>query len=386
MAAGAAAVGRVHGCEVRARGFYQTEAGRHNARPKLFLAGSERTLNPILLLFAYCAVLAILALVGGWLPGLWRWSHIRMQLIMSFIAGFMLAVALIQLLPHAYGIIDDGRTIGLAIMAGLLSMFFLIRIFDYHHHHYPEHGSPATKGSSSGSESLQTPHTCNHHGHEDHGHEDHGHEHQWQGDVPHDVADAHGSAGPIPTPEVVLSCAHQHNHTPEIVALRQGRGNSFAWLGLLMGLGLHSVIEAVALAAALQAGALQGQVLSGSFGIFLAIALHKPLDAMSITSVMTVSHWTPSEKAWVNWSYAISGPLAAIMAFFGFTWLPADTTIALGFALAFSAGTFLCIALGDLLPELHFHSHDRVKLSIALLSGVGLVVLLELMPYVNHAP
>ena len=153
-----------------------------------------------------------------------------------------------------------------------------------------------------------------------------------------------------------------------------------------MGLGLHSVIEAVALAAALQAGALQGQVLSGSFGIFLAIALHKPLDAMSITSVMTVSHWTPSEKAWVNWSYAISGPLAAIMAFFGFTWLPADTTIALGFALAFSAGTFLCIAFGDLLPELHFHSHDRVKLSIALFSGVGLVVLLELIPYVNHAP
>ena len=38
-------------------------------------------------------------------------------------------------------------------------------------------------------------------------------------------------------------------------------------------------------------------------------------------------------------------------------------------ALSFSAGTFLCIALSDLLPELQFHSHDRFKLSLALLSG-----------------
>jgi zinc and cadmium transporter len=42
-----------------------------------------------------------------------------------------------------------------------------------------------------------------------------------------------------------------------------------------------------------------------------------------------------------------------------------------GCALAFSAGVFVCIALSDLLPEIEFHSHDRVKLSLALLLGVG---------------
>jgi zinc and cadmium transporter len=42
-------------------------------------------------------------------------------------------------------------------------------------------------------------------------------------------------------------------------------------------------------------------------------------------------------------------------------------------ALAFSAGTFLCIALSDLLPELQFHSHDRFKLSAALLGGFALM-------------
>ena len=36
-------------------------------------------------------------------------------------------------------------------------------------------------------------------------------------------------------------------------------------------------------------------------------------------------------------------------------------------------GTFLCIALSDLLPELQFHSHDRLKLSVALLVGFALM-------------
>jgi hypothetical protein len=41
------------------------------------------------------------------------------------------------------------------------------------------------------------------------------------------------------------------------------------------------------------------------------------------------------------------------------------------YALAFSAGTFLCISLSDLLPELQFHHHDRVNLSAALLLGLA---------------
>jgi zinc and cadmium transporter len=44
-----------------------------------------------------------------------------------------------------------------------------------------------------------------------------------------------------------------------------------------------------------------------------------------------------------------------------------------GFALAFSAGTFLFIALSDLLPEVQFHKHDRVRLFLALILGVAMM-------------
>ncbi len=51
-------------------------------------------------------------------------------------------------------------------------------------------------------------------------------------------------------------------------------------------------------------------------------------------------------------------------------------------ALAFSAGTFLCIALSDLLPELQFHSHDRLKLSISLIAGFCLMAGTSILEFV----
>ncbi len=55
-------------------------------------------------------------------------------------------------------------------------------------------------------------------------------------------------------------------------------------------------------------------------------------------------------------------------------------------ALAFSAGTFLCISLSDLLPELQFHRHDRVKLSAALLFGLAVAHLAAQLEAAAHPP
>jgi hypothetical protein len=53
--------------------------------------------------------------------------------------------------------------------------------------------------------------------------------------------------------------------------------------------------------------------------------------------------------------------------------------------LAFSAGTFLCISLSDLLPELQFHQHDRVKLSLALVAGLGIAYAAGKLEAVTHS-
>jgi zinc and cadmium transporter len=106
------------------------------------------------------------------------------------------------------------------------------------------------------------------------------------------------------------------------------------------------------------------------FGIFLAVALHKPLDAWSITALMAASGWSKRQRNIINLAYSLICPLGAIMFWFGTSSLGGGNQAVIGYALAFFAGVFLCISLSDLLPEVQFHSHDRLWLSTLLLIGV----------------
>ena len=119
-------------------------------------------------------------------------------------------------------------------------------------------------------------------------------------------------------------------------------------------------------------------------GVFLAIVLHKPLDALSITSLMAARGWNTQQQLTVNSVFALMCPLGAIIFAFAIDQNPAYRDWILGVALAFSAGIFLCISLGDLLPEVHFHSHDRLQLSGMLLLGVLLALLIEVSH--SHEP
>ncbi|HKS37511.1 MAG TPA: hypothetical protein VJW76_10005, partial [Verrucomicrobiae bacterium] len=56
----------------------------------------------------------------------------------------------------------------------------------------------------------------------------------------------------------------------------------------------------------------------------------------------------------------------------------------LGSVLAFTAGTFICIAASDLLPELQFHAHDRGKLTVALIAGLGVSVAVGMFETAGH--
>jgi len=65
-------------------------------------------------------------------------------------------------------------------------------------------------------------------------------------------------------------------------------------------------------------------------------------------------------------------PLGALLFFLGVQQFSENQHVIIGCALAFSAGVFLCISLGDLLPEMEFHSHNRFRLSFVLLLGIAL--------------
>lgn len=284
-----------------------------------------------ILLAVYCVLIAVSSLSGGFIASRLKLTHARMQFVLSFVSGLMLGVALLHLLPHAFMLLSpDVDTVVFATLGGLLVMFFMLRIFNFHDHGHAE------------AETKEGEHH-HHHGH-DHSHHDHDHSHE-----------------------------------------KKEAGRS--WVGLVAGLALHTLLDGVALASAVAVES-HGDTawrLMG-FGAFLAIALHKPLDTMSILALMKRSGARNSRRIWVNILFSAACPLGAALFWFGAAQFTSMQTIIIGAALAFSAGVFLCISLGDLLPEVHFHSHDRIGLSVALLLGVGVAFVIGLLPGHSHDP
>lgn len=273
------------------------------------------------------------SLLGGKLPGLVTLNHTRMQLIMSFVAGLMLGVACYRLLPHAIFTMERVDAVDLAVwwlVIGLLAMFILLRTFHFHQHEYE------VKEGGTGEE--------HHHG----GEHDHGHSHE-----------------------------HSRSH--------KKRPHPLSWVGVAIGLALHTLIDGIALGAAIQADVAAGAGGLFSVGVFAAILLHKPLDAMSITSLMSNSIYSRRVISLVNVAFALMCPLGALLFFWGVDGM-GNQAVVVGSALAFSAGVFFCISLSDLLPEVQFHSHDSVKLTLALVLGVALAYgLRHLEPAHIHA-
>lgn len=289
------------------------------------------------LLALYCALVVLASLWGGWLPSLVHLTHVRMQLMTSLVSGLMLGVALFHLLPHGVAELQQQQsahpldTAVLWVMVGLLLMFFLIRAFHFHQHEPPVIALEPLSGAG---DPDPAPHRHEHHAAE------HAHGH------------VHG---------------HAHDHHGH------GRMGGLSWAGVLLGLSLHSLIEGMALAASIQAESGNGAALSLlGLGTFLAILLHKPFDAVSITALMLAGGWPARWRNTVNAGFAAMVPIGAALLVAGTGRFSGSQHLIVGCALAFSAGTFLCISLGDLLPEIEFHSHDRVKLSAALLLGVAI--------------
>ncbi len=296
-------------------------------------------MSPTVQILLYCVPIAFASLLGGWLPSLVKLTHLRKQLLMSAVAGVMLGVALLHMLPLAIHYLPDSAWVGGSLMAGLLGMFFLMRVFHTHTH-----------AESDG------------HAH-DHSHDhEHSHDHK-----------SHSHAS-----KPMDSAKNAEGEKTESAAMLRS-------LGLLSGMALHSLLDGVALSVSVAAEAAHDpHAWLLGLGAFFAIALHKPLDALAITSLLHASNFTASRRNLINGLFALVCPVGAI-AF----WLAAPQfgewqSMVVGCVLGFSAGLFLCIALADLLPEVAFHSHDRGKLSIALLLGVGLSIGVEMMHSHDH--
>jgi zinc and cadmium transporter len=262
-------------------------------------------------LVVYCIVSVVASLSGGWIPLIIRLTHRRLQIGISLVGGMILGVGMLHLIPHAYEQLGSLDGVVMWALAGFLLMFFLERFFHFHHHDAPDN----------------------------------------EGGGDHDPH---------------AQCDHDHKHDRSPLPVATG----FSWLGAALGLTLHGLLDGVALAAAFMAEFLEDPSARwAGFGTFLAVVLHKPFDSLSLGTLMVHGKSSRQSRHLVNLLYALVLPIGVLLFIFAEQHLVSNQ-ILLGRALALSAGTFLCIATSDLLPEVQFHSHDRFKLSLSLLCGV----------------
>ena len=262
------------------------------------------------LLALYGAALFAASLLGSGLPRLFRMTHTRTQMVLSLISGLMLGVALLHLIPHAFANGQSIDTVMIWTLSGLIFMLLLLRWFHFHQHDFASVAADCDLASA----------------------DEHHHAH-----------------------------AHDHAHLPE---------QALGAMGLFAGLCVHTVVDGIALGAVL-IGSAQGASLAG-VGVFLAILLHKPLDALSIETVMGARGWSSTSRWAAGAVFALLCPVTAAAFYIGASALFPSYDGLLPASLAFAAGAFICIALDDLLPEVQFHSHDRLRLTLLFLLGVGI--------------
>lgn len=293
-------------------------------------------MSPQVLLVVYCALILLASLAGGWIPLVIRLTHTRLQVAISFVSGFMLGVGLLHLLPHAWHELRSIDQTASWLMGGFVVMFFIQRFFHFHHHDVPDEAPEKVDR-----------HECEH------------------GDHEH----AHG---------------HVHEHRPE-PTLAQKSARHLSWRGAALGLTLHTLIDGFAVAASLEAEAhLPGAGALLGFGTFLVVILHKPFDAMAVGTLMAMGGSSRASRHMANGLFALAIPVGALLFHLGASQYHDAVHTFIGAALAFTAGTFVCIAASDLLPELQFHSHDRVKLSVALILGLALSGLIGQFESTGH--
>jgi zinc and cadmium transporter len=327
-----------------------------NSRAEEFLdeqvkrsAAASAQSNSGWLLVAYCAAIVAASIGGGWLPSIVNLTHTRMQTIISFVGGLMLGIAVFHLFPHSIHGSQSADDSAWWMMAGIITMFLLIRCFHFHHH-----------GPLEISTAEEDP-CASHRGH------DHDHDHDHSHDHDHDDA--------LKSPLTILNASQvpshqQRTHQPSPQP-HCHHAHQLSWLGITLGLSLHTLIDGMALAASVQAeSTFRAVTLVSGLGTFLAIMLHKPLDAVSITSLMAGAGWSTRSRFLVSMIFSTMCPIGALLFRFGISLFGSYQDVFVSASLAFSAGVFLCISLSDLLPEMEFHAHNRVRLTAALLAGI----------------
>ena len=115
-----------------------------------------------------------------------------------------------------------------------------------------------------------------------------------------------------------------------------------------VGIGFHSILDGIAIGA--------GTMMNLSFVIIFAVTIHKFPAALALSSLLVKGKEYTKKKILISmFIFALATPVGALVSVFVFQGVD-DYVLAT--ALGISAGTFLFISIGDLLPTV-YEEHEK---------------------------
>ncbi len=136
-------------------------------------------------------------------------------------------------------------------------------------------------------------------------------------------------------------------------------------LSAYVGIGLHSILDGIAIGA--------GTMMNLSVVIILAVTIHKFPAALALSSLLVKGgEYSKKKILWSMFIFSLATPVGALFAVFIFQGLD-DYTVAT--ALGISAGTFLFISIGDLLPTVYEEHEKGYKNLVSLCMGTLVMIL-----------
>jgi len=134
---------------------------------------------------------------------------------------------------------------------------------------------------------------------------------------------------------------------------------------ILIGDAFHNAIDGVVIAASF--------LTSIELGIFvtLSVVLHEIPQELGDFGILIKSGYSRNKAFWYN---VLSGATAIVFGVSAFYTLD-SLRLLIPYALAFSASSFLYIALADLIPEMHRKTSFKASLSQVLLITLGILII-----------
>ena len=132
-----------------------------------------------------------------------------------------------------------------------------------------------------------------------------------------------------------------------------------------VGIGFHSILDGIAIGA--------GTMMNLSSIIILAVTIHKFPAALALSSLLVKGKEYTKKKILISmFIFALATPVGALVSVFVFQGVD-DYVVAT--ALGISAGTFLFISIGDLLPTVYEEHEKGYKNLVSLCLGTLVMIL-----------